>query len=219
MNGVLDNRNFNNLEIIINYMKLILTSAGFENPKIEKEFLRLINKPVSEIKVLFIPTAARTDEELSYVDKSKRELLNLGIKRENIYVYNLDGKINDDKLKEVNTIYVCGGNTFYLLHKVKESKFDKKIKEMVGDGVVYCGASAGSILVGPDIGISGIEKNDIGIKDLTGLNLTDKIISPNYTKEEEDVVSKFEKEIGRKITRLTDNQALLIEGDEVKVVE
>lgn len=204
-------------------MKLLLTSAGFENPKIGKEFLRLIDKPVSEIEVLFIPTAARTDEELHYVEKSKEEILNLGIKKENIHVYNLDREINNNELEKINVIYVCGGNTFYLLYKVRESKFDEKIKEMVNKEIVYCGASAGSILIGPDIEIAGKDKlwdkNDVGLKDLSGLNLTDHIISPHYIDDDEKVISKYEKETGKKVTRLTDKQALLIEGNEIKIIE
>ena len=199
--------------------KILLTSAGLENSKIGKEFLRLIGKPVFEIKVLFIPTASRTDEELYYVEKSKEELLGLGIKKENIHTYNLDREINNEELMEIDAIYVCGGNTFYLLYKIRESKFDEKIKEMVMKGVVYCGASAGSILVSSDIGIYGIEENDIGIKDLKGLDLIDKIISPHYTEEEEEIVGRFEKETGRKITRLTDRQALSIENNEIKKIE
>lgn len=38
--------------------KIILTSAGFENNEIEKKFLGMINKAPSEIKALWIPTAA-----------------------------------------------------------------------------------------------------------------------------------------------------------------
>ena len=43
-------------------MKLMLTSAGFENDIIGKKFLDLLNKPVALAKVLFIPTASRTKE-------------------------------------------------------------------------------------------------------------------------------------------------------------
>ncbi|MBA7471651.1 hypothetical protein ES707_06957 [subsurface metagenome] len=31
-------------------MKLLLTSAGFENPKVEKKFLEVVRKPAHEIK-------------------------------------------------------------------------------------------------------------------------------------------------------------------------
>ncbi len=35
--------------------KLLLTSAGFENPKIGKLFLELINKSASETKIILFP--------------------------------------------------------------------------------------------------------------------------------------------------------------------
>ena len=203
--------------------KLLLTSAGFENPKIGEEFLRLVDKPVSDIKILFIPTASRTDEELYYVEESKKELLDLGIKKENIIVYDLDREITDEELANIDSIYICGGNSFYLLYKVRASKFDEKIKEMVNRGVVYVGVSAGSVLVGSDIKISGIkkewDKNDVGIKDLSGLNLTDKIISPHYENKDKEIIEKYEKETGKKITLLTDNQSLLVEGEKVRIIE
>lgn len=36
--------------------KILLTSGGFDNKKIADKFLELVNKPVNEIKVLFITT-------------------------------------------------------------------------------------------------------------------------------------------------------------------
>jgi len=203
--------------------KLLLTSAGFENPKIGEEFLKLVDKPVSEIKVLFIPTAARTKEELFYVGKSKEELIGVGINGENLINFNLDRELSEEELNKIDVIYVCGGNTFYLLFKVKESNFGDKIIELVNMGIVYVGASAGSILAGPDIEISGRgdkwDKNDVGIKDLTALNLTKEIISPHYADEEKEIIDKFEEETGKRVTPLRDDQALLIVGDNVKILE
>ncbi len=203
--------------------KILLTSAGFENPKIGKEFLNVVGKPSSEIKVLFIPTASRTEEELSYVEESRKELLDLGIKKENIFDYNLDREISEEELEKIDVLYVCGGNTFYLLYKIREKEFDKKIIDLVNNEIVYVGASAGSILLGPNIEIAEIgqdgDKNDMGLKDFSGLNLTDKIISPHYTIKEEEIIKNFEKENGKKITRLKDNQAILILGNETKIIE
>ena len=166
-------------------MKLLLTSAGFENPKVGKEFLKLIDKLASEIKVIFVPTAARTEEELFYVEKSKKELLNVGILAQNIKILDLDHKISNEEVDGFDVIYVCGGNTFYLLHKVKEADFGSIIKQFLERGGVYVGASAGSIIVGPDIEVAGFgDKNDIGLKDLTGLNLIDVAIFPHFTYRE-----------------------------------
>ncbi|MDD5192264.1 MAG: Type 1 glutamine amidotransferase-like domain-containing protein [Candidatus Nanoarchaeia archaeon] len=203
--------------------KILLTSAGFENPRIGKEFLKLLGKPASEVKVLFIPTASRTKEELHYVGKSKKELIGVGIKKENFINFNLDRELTEEELKKIDVIYVCGGNTFYLLYKIRENRFDEKIKEMINKGIVYVGASAGSMIMGPDIEVSGIkadwDKNDVGLKDLTGLKFTDKRISPHYADEYEEVIKKFEEETGKNVTRLTDKQAILIKDEEVKILE
>jgi len=164
--------------------KLLLTSAGFENLKIGKKFLKLVDKPASKIRVLFIPTAARTGEEVFYVGKSKEELIDVGVLEENIINFNLDRKLTDEE-KNIDVIYVCGGNTFYLLHRVRESKFDELLKELVDDGVVYVGASAGSMILGPSIELtSSPDQNDINLQDTSGLNLVDVAVSPHYCKEE-----------------------------------
>ncbi len=109
--------------------KLLLTSAGFENIKIGEKFLELVNKSVSEIKVLFIPTASRSKGQLFYVEKSKQELLDLDILKNNIINFNLDKELSREELGTFDAIYICGGNTFYLLHKIRESKFDEIIKK------------------------------------------------------------------------------------------
>ena len=207
--------------------KLLLTSAGFENPKIGKKFLELVDKPVSKIKVLFIPTASRTKEELIYVEKSKQELLDLGILENNIVSFNLDKKLSEEEINTFNVIYVCGGNTFYLLHKLRESKFDEIVKKMVERGTVYVGASAGSIVLGPEIGLTALpDTNDVNLKNTAGLNLVNVAVSPHYCKEEEKMVRKWQKKVDSeissltyKILPLTDKQALLVVGDEEEVIE
>ncbi len=200
--------------------KLLLTSSGFDNPKISKEFLKLVDKPADEIRILFIPTASRTKEELIYVNESKKELINLGIKKENIINFNLDKKIEDNELENIGSIYVCGGNTFYLLHKVRQTGFENKIKELINKGVVYVGVSAGSVLSGPDISIAKpFDKNDIGLKDTTGLGLTDKIISPHFQSKEERIIADYEKETNKKVLRLNDEEALLILDNKTKLIK
>lgn len=192
--------------------KLLLTSAGFENPKIRLKFLELVGKDPEEIKVLFIPTAAQTKEEKYYANESKKEILELGIK--DIIEYNLEGETP----KEFDAIYVCGGNTFYLLDKVRKSGFDKRVIEFIDKGKVYVGVSAGSIIMGPLIGIAApFDQNQIGLKDLTGLKLIDSVITPHYTPEEKKIIDKFEGE--HPIIRLTDQQAVLVIGEKEKVLE
>jgi dipeptidase E len=200
--------------------KLLLTSAGFENPKIGKEFLKLINDNPSITKVLFIPTASRTEDELYYVEKSKKELLAVGIKEENIIIYNLDYRISNEALDEINVVYICGGNTFYLLHKIREAKFDIVLTELIQSGIIYVGASAGSLLVGPNINIPDYsDSNDIGISDYTGLNITNTVIVPHYSEEQKERIEEAKQKTKYPVIPLTDSQALLIIDENITIIE
>jgi peptidase E len=120
-------------------MKLLLTSAGFENPKIGKKFLEVVGKPAHEIKIIFIPTAATTEGEKYYVRKCEEELLGVDVKKQNIKVLNLDHSISHSEVANSDVIYVCGGNTFHLLDRVRKTDFDKVIKRFLEEDKVYIG--------------------------------------------------------------------------------
>lgn len=200
--------------------KLLLTSTGLANENITKEFLGAIDKPISETKIIFIPTAARTEEELMYVGESKRELLDLGISKDNIKTFNLDKPISFEEVENFDVMYVCGGNTFYLLKKVRETGFDKIIKQFAKKEKLYFGVSAGSILVCPDIDLaSPFDENEFGLTDLTGVGLTDVIVSPHYCEEEKPIIDKFKETSKHEIVTLTDNQALLVLDGKNKLIE
>ena len=182
--------------------------------------MQIIDEPVSQIKIIFVPTAARSEEELKYVNESKKELLDLGIFKNNIKTLNLDNPVSFQEVKDFDVIYVCGGNTFYLLKKVRETSFDKVIIEFAKTDKLYLGVSAGSILVCPNIDIaSPFDENDVNLTDLTGLNLTDVIVSPHYCEEEKQIIEDFKKKSQYKVVPLTDNQALLVIDGKTKIIE
>ncbi len=200
--------------------KLLLTSTGLANKNIANQFLQIINKPASQIKIVFVPTAARSKEELKYVDESKEELFDLGILESNIKTLNLNSSVSFNEIEEFDVIYVCGGNTFYLLQKVRETGFDKVIAEFIKKDKLYFGVSAGSILACPNIDIaSPFDENNVNLTDLTGLNLIDVIISPHYKDEEKSIIDDFKKKSRYEVIPLTDKQALLVINREIKIVE
>lgn len=195
-------------------MKLLLTSAGFVNKEVSDLFLKLLNKPVDQVKIAFIPTASRTEEEIKYVEESRRELLDLGIK--NIVTLNLDHKIKTDEIKYFDAIYVCGGNTFYLLSKIFESGLDKILKDYQG---LYVGVSAGSIVVGPNIEISAPwDENDIKLVDTTGLGIVNFAVAPHYQRKEKSIIDEIQSRVEYEIIRLTDNQAVFVDGDKKEFI-
>lgn len=203
-------------------MKLLLTSAGWErNVKIKKEFLKLANKKPSEIVVFLVNTATEKDKDRKYAESHIKELKKVGISEKNIMICSLNKKIAPSIFKGVDIIYVCGGNTFHYLYKMRKMGFIKEIKKLAKQRVCYFGISAGSILVGHRIDIAQVgdgDKNDVKLKDLTGLKLTDAIIHPHYSKQDEEAVKEFEKQNKCRVFRLTDKQALLIKGRIKKII-
>ena len=172
--------------------KLLLTSAAFTNDEIKNAFKELVAKPTDELNIIFIPTASRTPEELKYVQESKQELLELGVNPEHIQVFQLDHPVTYDDLKNADVVYVCGGNTYYILQKVREFGFDKALKQFIESGKVYFGVSAGSIIVAPSIDIAGIgetgDENDVQLKDTTGLHIVPFVVSPHYVESEKEIL-------------------------------
>lgn len=199
--------------------KLLLTSAGFENPKVGQEFLKLVNKPAEEIKIIFIPTASRTKEELFYVGKSKEELTSLGVK--DIKVLDLDHEVSYGEVKDFDVIYICGGNTFYLLHKVRESGFADIVKQFLDEGKVYVGVSAGSYITCPNIEMANWkhpDRNDVGLTDLTALNLVPFLVTVHYEPDLKEDVKKGIDSTEYPVKILTDEQALSVINSEVKFI-
>jgi dipeptidase E len=201
-------------------MKLFLTSGGLYNKKIEKRFLEILPRSPEKLKILFIPTASRTKEELFWVKKSEKQLLKIGIKKDNIFEYNLEIK-DKSFFKIFDIIYVCGGNTFYLMKRLKETNFDRVILELMKEEKIYFGVSAGSIIVGKDIKIAIIgDKNDVNLKKFSGLKLTDFVLSPHYNlKERKKIIEKIIRKNGLKnILTITNEQAVYINKNLIEII-
>lgn len=195
-------------------MKLLLTSDGLSNQKTIDAFLKLLTKQLQENKIAFIPTASQSDEEKVYVEKSRKELIDIGIPKNNIIDLELDHIITYEDLLQFDVIYVCGGNTFYLLEKTIESNFNKAIQEYLeNDKGVYVGVSAGTVLVGPDIEIASPwdDKSVTSLSDTKGLNLIKEVYSPHYTEKEKDILDSYRKKVKYPIKELPDGEFVVIE--------
>ena len=200
--------------------KLLLTSTGFTNPKLGKRFLQLLSKDPSAARVLFVPTASRTEHEMKYVRESEDELVQLGILKENIVWFDYQNPDAIGDVSRFDVVYICGGNTFFLSEKLRETGMDKKIIDLVQQGKIYVGVSAGSVIAGPDISIAGpFDENEFNLKDMSGWKLTDKVTCPHYDKKEANIIEEFKKKLPYAIVPITDGQAFMETDDKSIVVE
>ncbi len=198
---------------------LFLTSTGLP-PETRDYFLKELPKKTEEMKVAFIPTAADLEENKWFVKAAYDELVDLKFS-----VVQVDLKESKEiiraELEKADIIYINGGNTFYLLDWVRKSGLDKYLPELINKGKIYLGVSAGSILAGPDIAVSGWDpswdKNDY-VTDTTGLKLVDYAISPHFTEKERTVLESKSKEVSYPVIAISDSQAILVKDDNRQIV-
>jgi len=199
-------------------MKLLLTSTGLTNENIKKFFISQFDK--LDNKTACVVTSGRNDEEQFYIDESIKELEDLGIK---VIEFNIAKHESFVNFPLHDIYYVCGGNTFYILDRMRRTGVDKILIDAVRKGKFYLGVSAGSIIPGPDIEISGWkhgwDRNDVNLKDLTGFKLVSYIITPHYEDKYKEVIEKFkEKRKGEQVIALTDDQAIFVEDGKMVLV-
>jgi len=190
-------------------MKLLLTSAGMN---VKDEIVRILPRPAKQLKLAHIITASKPEPNKNYMVKDKGGMRDLGFDVEDI---DIEGKNEEGLrkiLKEKDLVCVQGGNTFFLLKAVRESGFDKVIKELIRQGKIYIGISAGSYIVCPTIVQSTWkhqDRNHFGLTDFTALNLVPFIIVAHFEEKYRKIIEDGAKTTKYPIVALSDTQAIL----------
>lgn len=165
-------------------MPIVLSSCGVIKQDFKNKVLALFNKPAESVKLLYITTAADGETgDKSWVDAEYKSILALGILEDNIREY----KIGNEKidLAAFDAFYILGGNTFYLINKIREFGFDKQIKDAIESGILYIGSSAGSIILGTTLKPAEVF-GDVPISDkqnYEGLGIVDGAIIPHMNQK------------------------------------
>ena len=198
---------------------LLLTSAGM---RMQDEILKLLPKSPVETKLAHIITASNEVNPHPWRDNDKKAMLKLGIQVEDIDV---KGKTENELrliLKDKDVIYVQGGSPYYLLKYVKESGFDKVVKDLINKGVLYIGASAGSYIACPTIEQALWKKpkrNRHGLADdEPAMGLVPFLIVAHYEPKFAESVKAGISRTKYPVKVLTDSQAILVKNDKTKLL-
>lgn len=205
----------------MNNRHLFLTSGGLtENMK--TTFFNIIGKNPEEVKVLYIPTAGiETDGAREGISICLYELSLMGIRSENILVYNLElvlskgykrtysayvtaghiasRLINTEELEEFDAVFVGGGDIAVLCREMVRTGFDCVIEQAVNAGLVYVGISAGSMYAAGNLA--------------DGLNIIPNPIIPHWNGDKLTNLPIDSEEI-----KLADGQAVYIEGYNMRLI-
>jgi dipeptidase E len=205
--------------------KLLLTAYGLCTEEIKAAFYELVPKCSKDINVAIISTSQpKLKEKHPQMISVKNTFHEMGYKN----VEFIDIEYEDKhKLRNFDVIFLNGGYPFYLIYHLKKSGADKVLNELIDSGKVVIGLSAGSIALGPDNSMCNYiypEDNAFKVTDLTALNAIDIRIYPHFKEhcsinsDLEDKVSEFELKYNCKVTRLNNNQAILVIDDKLELI-
>lgn len=127
-------------------MRVLLTSAGLETEEIKKYFMDMVDRDMSLVRALFIPTAAINADAIEVLPKCMNDLLKCGIPKENITVYDLHVGMDIGELRKYDVVYLCGGDTRYLLERINNTRFHETLTEYIRFNGMVMGVSAGSLI-------------------------------------------------------------------------
>lgn len=127
-------------------MNVFLTSCGLETEALANTFQRMLPVSPAMTRALFIPTAAIDPDAIDVLPKCLNDLVKIGVPRGNITVCDLHDPVPGRLSERFDAVYLCGGNTRYLLRRINEGGFRAQLLDFIAENGVVIGVSAGSVI-------------------------------------------------------------------------
>ena len=130
-------------------MKLLLTSSGIANEAIAHALSELVGRPLTEVSIIHIPTAANTaSDDKGWIIDDLVELQKQHFKRIDILdVAAVPPEVWKPRLQAADIISFGGGDEQYLAKVFRETGMKEFLLSIL-DTKVYMGTSAGSMVAG-----------------------------------------------------------------------
>jgi dipeptidase E len=207
--------------------KLFLYSLNLTKQQYDA-LVKLTGKPVNEIRIGLIENA--TDiipGSDSWLEGIRKSLTDQGFSLEvidlRLWTDGHDGLY--DILMDKDVIWVGGGHTYYLRWILRASGADRIITDLVDQGKVYAGWSAGAVVAGPSIRFfdaMGDDPKDAPELIEEGLSLCPLVIVPHIDHpdfmEGAKKTSQKLQEAGFEVCELKDDQAFVVQNQLQKII-
>jgi len=215
--------------------RMLLTSSGLNREPFRQAFVGLLrsHRAAVEPKVLYVADAGVGNgfEARSLFSGFQQQMLAMGVNK--VECIELRQTTQDKlarQLEGVDCIYVDSGNTFYLRYYMRTSGFDILAPPLVREGgVMYVGASAGSMCAGRTISVAfwkGWDNPGYGQEwDLSpygyaGLDLVpaSRSVFPHFGQQWQQLVDTKCRELDHRIVVLDEDHAYVACGDREELI-
>ncbi len=189
---------------------ILLTSIGL-SAKPAYEFIKNVCASMSQV-VSIVVTASEGKKENKYVKLAIGQFTELGVKKINL----VDLELGEVVPNDTTIVYVSGGNTFELMHFVRETNFNKTIENILNKNGIYIGVSAGAIILGNSIE-GALMVGDVDTrktKNFNGLGFIDYTIFPHSNESTHIEVMELKK--FKNPLFIENNEAFLVEFKDKK---
>jgi dipeptidase E len=203
-------------------MKVILTGGGSgDNTKeLDKKFSSLLDKSKP---LLYIPLAIDNIKH-PYSECLKWLRLtfdNLGVSKYEMWTGDKLENSENKNPKDFAGIYIGGGNTPYLLKKIRETGFDKFIEKALSNNVPIYGGSAGAVIFAKTI-IPSLyhDMNWVDLKNFEGFNQINNLeITCHYDSSQDDQIKKMISDNKMpKVLALTEKNGIFVSAEKLELI-
>ena len=176
-------------------------------------------------KAIFIPTAGDPYDNKDFIEADRIALEKYGLDVVEMDIKNKNEEEIRKAIVGADIVLVAGGDTFYLMAKLKENGADKVIKDFIEKNGIYIGSSAGSIICCPTIeGAEEFDNPNLAkeLDNFDGMGVFKDVIIPHTQKEKyferiRRATERLEAK-GYKIYPLTDDDVLFFDGDSCEIL-
>lgn len=211
-------------------VKMLLTSGGVRNPSLRRALVDLLGRPIESCTALCIPTGAYAHPYAGPVnarrfvsgDPEFPPMTGLGWQSVGLLELTALPSLDRDRwqgwVRDVDALVVEGGDVLYLAHWMRESGLADLLDSL--DDLVWCGLSAGSMVMTPAVGEDFIQWRSPG-GDTETLGLVDFSIFPHLDVFPDNSMADAERwaaSIGHPSYALDDESGLRVVDGEVEVV-
>lgn len=186
---------------------------------IDHKIIELSNK--KNPNLLYIGFGSKYAEADYKKIKKKYEILECNTRQ--LKIKNLSNKgLLKEKLKDVDIIYIGGGDTILLKEIMNQYHLKDLLKEKIKNGCVLVGVSAGAIILSKE-GYSDsyiIRKEKDHYDFVEGYNFINIIISPHYEKKSIKTKELIEDciKMKKEVIALPNDSALIIENNKITMI-
>ena len=202
-------------------MKKLFLASSFEG--VASLLPNFTGEDLTDKKVLFIPTAGKLEENTFYIDADRKALEDLGLIVEDLDASRVLYDEAKEKINNTDYLFVCGGNTFFLLQELKRRNIDKLVIEHINKGKAYISTSAGSLIMQKKIindNADRVEDAPDLKNDFSALSIIDFYIyvhyGHNYYGNDDECIDKYYSNL--ELIKISDKQVVTVLGEQVKVL-